>query len=103
MFFVTTAAIGGSLMAVAFLIQDGLAAAGLAALMVGLASAALAASVLAQVERRAGAGRYAGSGPAAGRPGPAIDDLPRLARRRVAGTFPPHHPRPGAARFAPAL
>ncbi|MFH6782539.1 MULTISPECIES: hypothetical protein [Methylobacterium] len=92
MFFTLTAAIGGSLTAATFLIEDGPAAAGLAALTVGLVSAALAAILVVRIDRRAGA---RGSEPTTG-------DVPRLARRRLGRSYPPHHPRPGAARFASA-
>ncbi len=93
MFFTMTAAIGAGLTTATFLIQDGPVAAGLAALTAGLASAAFAASLVVRIDRRAGAED----------PEPATDDVPRLTRRRLAGSYPPHHPRPGAARFASAL
>lgn len=91
MFFTMTAAIGAGLTTATFLIQDGPVAAGLAALTVGLASAAFAAALVVRIDRRAG------------NPEPATDDVPRLTRRRVAGSSPPHRSRPAAARFASAL
>ncbi|TNC13342.1 hypothetical protein FF100_11030 [Methylobacterium terricola] len=97
MFFTLTAAIGGSLTAGVFLIDDGAAAAVLAALTVGLASAALAASLVVRLDRRVRMRRLDAG------PERAADDVPRLARRRLAGSYPPYHPRPGAARFASVL
>ncbi len=82
MFFTLTAAIAGSLAAAAWLIQDGPAAATCAALAVGIASAAVAAFLVAQLDRRA---------PAAGPESETVaDERPRLPRRRAVA--PPARP-----------
>ncbi|KMO11973.1 hypothetical protein [Methylobacterium platani] len=81
MFFTLTAAIAGSLAAAAWLIQDGPAAATCAALAVGIASAAVAAFLVAQLDRRA---------PAAGPESETVaDERPRLPRRRAVAACPP--------------
>ncbi|GJD59926.1 hypothetical protein [Methylobacterium frigidaeris] len=101
MFFTMTAAIGGAMTAGIWLSQDGAAAAGLAALTVGLMSAAAAASLMIRLDRRTRA-----TDPAI-EAEPVADERPRLPRRRVAGSCPPHRRRrpgqPRTARLASAL
>ncbi len=82
MFFTMTAAIGGALAAAAWSIQDGPTIAALVAGAAGVANAAAAAILVAQVDRRATA-----TGPEAGTK-PAADDIPRLRRRRIAPFAP---------------
>ncbi|KMO43787.1 hypothetical protein VQ03_06860 [Methylobacterium tarhaniae] len=97
MFLTMTAAIGGAMMAGIWLSQAGIAAAGLAAMIVGLTSAGVAAQVVVRLDRRT---RAAGPEVEAE---PVIDERPRLPRRRSAGSCPPLRRRRPGRPLAPAL
>lgn len=103
MFFITTAAIAGTMTTGAWLIDDGPVPAALAAAASGAACAAVAAALVAWLDRLAAGTRSDAPG------APAAETAPLLPRRRGAGRRLPrriHHHRPGrhgGRRFASAL
>ncbi|KMO39967.1 hypothetical protein VQ02_08980 [Methylobacterium variabile] len=102
MFFITTAAIAGTTTAGAWLIHVAPLPAALCAVVSGVASAAVAAALVAWIDRPGGAARPDAP------PDPAAERAPDLPRGRLVRLHPlrsPHHHRPGrngGRRFASA-